>query len=57
MRAGKYIWEFGGKNLKARCHLENLGKDRKIILNWIFKKQIGFIWVRIGTRGQAPMNP
>jgi hypothetical protein len=46
-------WE----NRKARHHLEDLGKDRRIILNWIFKKWIGIIWVRTGTYGQAPVNP
>jgi len=40
-------WE----NMKTRCQLEDLGKDRRIILNWIFKKQIGIIRVRIGTCG------
>jgi hypothetical protein len=39
MGVGKYIWEFGGKNLKARCQLEDPGKDRRIILNQMFKKQ------------------
>jgi len=40
-------WE----NMKTRCHLEDLDKDRRIILNWIFKKQIGIIRVRTGTCG------
>jgi hypothetical protein len=35
MVAGKYIWEFGGKNLTARCQLEDLGKDTRMILKWI----------------------
>jgi len=25
-------------NLRERCHLEELGVDRKIVLKWIFKK-------------------
>jgi hypothetical protein len=37
-------------------HLEDLGVDRRIILNWIFKNRngdawIGLIWLRIGTGG------
>ena len=39
---------------EGKNHLENLGVDGRIILNWILKKQecqawSGFIWLRIGT--------
>jgi len=41
-------------NLKGRDHLENLGKDGRIILRWIFEKWdvrawTGSIWLRIGA--------
>jgi hypothetical protein len=42
--------------LKGRDHLEDLGKDGKIILEWILgkldgKMLIGCIWLRTGTSG------
>jgi hypothetical protein len=51
-------WEMHTKflleNLKGRDHMEDLGIDRRIILEWILKKQVGrvwneFIWLRTGT--------
>jgi hypothetical protein len=34
----KYMQNFGVENLKERDHLEDLGTDRRIILNQILKK-------------------
>jgi hypothetical protein len=44
------------EDLKERDHLEDVGVDRRIILEWILGKQggkvwTGFIWIRIGTSG------
>jgi hypothetical protein len=43
------------ENLKGRDHLEDLGVDGKIILEWILQKYVGglygFIWLRFGTSG------
>jgi hypothetical protein len=43
-----HVWETGQghtgfwcKNLKERDHFEDLGVDRRIILQWIFKKWDG----------------
>jgi hypothetical protein len=53
-------WEmhtrFWSKNLKGRDHPENLGEDRKIMLEQTLRKQggnvwTGSIWLRIGTSG------
>jgi hypothetical protein len=43
-------------NLMGRDHLEDLGVDGNIILQWILGKWCGrvwtgFIWLRIGTSG------
>jgi hypothetical protein len=43
-------------NLKGRDHLEDMGLDEKMILEWILEKQggkgwTGVIWLRIGTSG------
>jgi hypothetical protein len=53
-KGGSY-WILVG-NLKERDHLEDLGLDKLIILNWILKKWdeeawTGLLWVRIGTDG------
>jgi len=47
---------FLGENLKGRCHVEDLGVDERIILNWILKvwnrrAWAGFIWLSKGTVG------
>jgi len=43
------------ENLKGRNHLEDLGIDGKIILEWMLgkwgKAWIECIWLRIGTGG------
>jgi hypothetical protein len=44
-------------NLKVRDHLEDLGIDGKIILEWMLGKLFrnlltGFIWLRIGAIGK-----
>jgi hypothetical protein len=49
--------KFKSGNLKGRDHLEDLGIDGRIILEWILWKWgervwIGFIWLRIETGGR-----
>jgi hypothetical protein len=44
-------------NLKGKVHLEDIGIDWEIILEWILGKWggevwTGFIWLRIGTSGR-----
>jgi hypothetical protein len=44
-------------NLKGRDYSEDLGVDRKILLQWILGKQggkvwTGLIWLRVGTSGR-----
>jgi hypothetical protein len=44
------------KNLKETDHSKELNVDGKIILEWVFRKSGGkvwirFIWLRIGTSG------
>jgi len=46
--------KFWLENLKGRDHAEDLGRDGKISLEWILRKQDvkllnGCIWLRIGT--------
>jgi hypothetical protein len=43
-------------NLNGRNHAEDLGLDGKIILQWIFEKYVGKVWIGcswlgIGTSG------
>jgi len=57
----KHMWwreeicaRFLVQRLKDRDHLEVLGVDGRMILQWILKKQVGngltvFMWFRIGT--------
>jgi hypothetical protein len=47
---------FWWEDLKEGDHLEDLGVDGSIILNWTYKKwdrmaRTGLIWLRIGTGG------
>jgi len=44
------------KNLKGRDHLQDLVKERRMVLEWFLDKQVrkvwtGFIWLRVGTSG------
>jgi len=44
-------------NLRERDHLEDIGIDRRIILDWILEKLVemiwtGFIWLRGETSGR-----
>jgi hypothetical protein len=46
----------GRRNLKERDHLQGLGIDGKVIVEWILWKEggkvwTGLIWLRIGTSG------
>jgi hypothetical protein len=48
--------EFSSEKLKGGDHSQELGIDRKIILEWILRKQggklwNGYIWRRIRTSG------
>jgi len=48
--------KFWTEHLKGRDHLEDLGADGTIILEWILRKLgrklwTGFIWLTIGTSG------
>jgi hypothetical protein len=57
----KHAWErcerhttFWLENLKGRDHVEDKEADRKIILEWIFRKLDGKLWtgficLRLGT--------
>jgi hypothetical protein len=56
-----HVWDtervltgFSWVDVRERDHLEDLGIDRWIILQWIFKKRYGkawtgMMWCRIGT--------
>jgi hypothetical protein len=44
------------ENLKRRDHLEDIGVDRNIIIDWMLRKKggkvwTGCIWLTIGTSG------
>jgi len=46
---------------EKNIHLEDLGRDRIIILKWLLKEQdgwawTGLIWIRIKTRGRFFLN-
>jgi hypothetical protein len=48
---------FWSENLNGRDHSEDLGVDRKIILEWILGEEgwgmwTGCIWLRIGASGE-----
>jgi hypothetical protein len=56
MGRGEMYTGFWWGNLMVRNHVEDLGVDGRIRLNWIFNKWdgepcIGLIWLRIGTGG------
>jgi hypothetical protein len=36
--------KFWSENLRGRDYMEDLGTDRKIILEWILEKQGGKVW-------------
>jgi len=38
-------------NLKGRGHLEDLGIDEKIILEWMLGKYIGMVWLDASCSG------
>jgi hypothetical protein len=46
--------KFWVENLKRRDHVEDRGRDGKIVLKWIMRKQdvrlwTGFIWLVLGS--------
>jgi hypothetical protein len=48
--------KFRSGSLKGRGNSEDIGVDRKMILDWILRKYggkvcTGHIWLRIGTNG------
>jgi hypothetical protein len=50
------IQSFGGRNLREKDHLEDLGIDGWTTLRWIFRKwdvglRTGTSWLMIGTGG------
>jgi len=55
---GEVLTVFWWENLRERDHLQDLGIDGRIILEWIFKKWdgrawAGLIWLRLGTGGRS----
>jgi hypothetical protein len=46
MRDEKCIQNFWSENLKGRNHLEHLGINEKIILEWILWRLNGKMWSR-----------
>jgi hypothetical protein len=58
MRGEKFIQYFGQKTLNGTDHLEDIGIDGVIILEWILRNYggrvwTGFIWLRTGTGGAS----
>jgi hypothetical protein len=56
MEAMRNVYKILVGNLKGRDHSKNLGADGRIILDWIFEKEVeklctGCIWLGIGTSG------
>jgi hypothetical protein len=52
----KNVYNIVVEKPEAENHSEDLGVDRRIILEWIVGKQggkmwIGFIWLRVGPSG------
>jgi hypothetical protein len=41
------IQGFGEGDLRERDHFEDLGKDGKLILKWVFKKWDGGAWTAL----------
>jgi hypothetical protein len=49
------------ENLKGTEHSEDIGKDERIIVEWILRKQAGkvlirWIWLRIGASGMLQLS-
>jgi hypothetical protein len=38
--------EFWSGNLKGRDHMEDLGVDGRIIIEWVLKKLGGNVWIK-----------
>jgi hypothetical protein len=38
---------FGGRNLKERDHLQDLGIGGMIVLKWLLLEEIGFDWIHV----------
>jgi hypothetical protein len=53
--AEKCIQNFGQENLKGRDHMEDIGIDVKIILEWILWKYDGKLWTDSSGSGQGPV--
>jgi hypothetical protein len=52
----KCMQYIGGRNIKERDHLKDLGVNVRILIKWIFKRENErawslFVWLRVGATG------